>query len=172
MRHDPGTDGLALDSLKIEKLDLPTATKTLLVSEGLPHVDELGLTFLAEDGTFPTLNAICAKKDWPPAREGDTLYRIGESDSYQICLTMGEGTVVAIEVGDAGERKFVNSSLALFLNCLELCSSFYSQIEDLDEDAIPGMAERTAIALTQIDVAAAFSEQSWWGPEIDELGLL
>lgn len=169
---DGVTKQLELDPSRVGALHLPNDTKEFLIQKGLPGTSALLITFCASEGTFPTLDEYCRTRGLPQVDRGKEFYRIGTDDGTQICLTHGNGQVIAIDT--SGRQRFVNTNIASFLRCLDTYRGYASNVQSMSEGRATALAEQTIVTLQEADPAAFSSSDNWWRAVAEqmEFGLL
>ena len=140
-----------------EPASLPMVT--LLCEVGLKTPRHLCLSF---DGGLPTLNGYCVDKGLPQIPDGDNFYRIGTDEGSQLCISKGDGLVLAIDPNNIHQKRFVNSSLPLFQMFIDEYAKYANEVSSMSEDEAIGLVESVRAKMESWDAPAFFDPENWW----------
>jgi len=145
-------------------LDVPTAAASVLTEVGLPT--ELRLP----GGLAPTLFTNETAEGLKPDGTGSSMlgYVIGSvretlgarpGEQYAFFCLQRDGAISLLE--GPGQRRYVNASIAQFLNCLKV---LLGRWPDWTPDAL-------SRALEQVDASVLADPESYWNTWVEEVGL-
>jgi hypothetical protein len=132
------TKKIPIDVRKVQSLNIPRETISFLCGDGLSKPNHLLLSF---DGDFPTLNSYCLNKGLPQISDGDDFYRFGTDEGSELCISKGDGTVIAIDPNNNHLRRFVNSSLPLFQMFIDEYAKYADDVSSMSEDEAIAIVE-------------------------------
>lgn len=145
----------------VQAVALPADAVAVLTEVGLPRqVDPL---FKIEDMAVRNV----------PGREG--LYcRVGSDFGTDLCVSADTGEVESFSLTGEYPTRFVNTSLALFVEFLFLVSAERKRFPDLGDDEIDQLIAALEDRLRQLDGRALADRDNWWAVIVEQLqdGLL
>lgn len=145
----------------VQAVRLPANAVAVLTEIGLPrHVDPL-----FRIGDMAMINV--------PSRSG--LYcRVGSDFGTDLCVSADTGEVESFSLTGEYPARFVNTSLALFVEFLVLVSAERKRFPDLGDHEIDQLITSLAERLRQLDGRAFADPDNWWAVIVEQLqdGLL
>ena len=153
------TKKIPLDVRKIQSLDIPRETISFLCGDGLSKPNHLFLSF---DGDFPTLNSYCLNKGLAQLSDGDDFYRFGTDEGSELCISKGDGTVIAIDPNNNHQRRFVNSSLPLFQMFIDEYAKYADDVSSMSENEAIANVESVRAKMESWDATAFSDPENWW----------
>ena len=145
----------------VQAVRLPADAVAVLTEVGLPrHVDPL-----FKIGDMAMINV--------PGRSG--LYcRVGSDFGTDLCVSADTGEVESFSLAGEYPARFVNTSLALFVEFLVFVSAERKRFPDLGDDEIDQLVGEMGERLQHLDRRAFADPDNWWAVIVEQLqdGLL
>ena len=163
---EDGTEKIPFDVSKVQLLDIPKETRAFLCQVGLKTPKHLCLSF---DGGFPTLNGYCADKGLAQIQDGDKFYRIGTDEGSELCISKGNGSVIAIDPLLIHQRRFVNSSFPLFQRFIDEYARYADDVSSLSEEEATRLVNRVRSNMEVWDAPAFSDPENWWAVIIEQM---
>jgi len=170
-----GTDSIVvLPPALLADASIPQASKAFLSESGLPHRADLLVTFDISERGLQTLSEFAQAGGLHAPLHGERFYRIGTDGGTQICLAVGSGEVVAVDVAGQLPDRFVNSTIQQFIGCLGLFRMHSQRIQGLPYDEIDRMVPAFEESVRSIDPKALAECENWWSVILEQMrdGLL
>lgn len=150
-----------VDVNALDRVTLPADAASVLVNVGLPRrVDPL---FEAKEPTM--IEA--------PSRAG-RYCQFGSDFGTELCVSTDTGDVVSVSLTGEYPDRFVNTTLALFVEFLVMVSAERARFLDLGDDQIDQVIVGLEKRLHQLDARALADPDNWWAVIVEQMrdGLL
>jgi SUKH-4 immunity protein len=156
-----GEANIVRSSVDAQAVTLPADAFAILKEVGLPrHVDPL----------FEVRDLAVIKI---PGQSG-LYWRFGSDFGTDLCVSADTGEVGSFSLTGEYPARFVNTSLALFIEFLVLVSAERNRFPDLGDDEIDQLIAALGERLQQLDERALAGPDNWWAVIFEQLreGLL
>ena len=108
------------------------------------------------------MNSYCLNKGLAQLSDGDDFYRFGTDEGSELCISKGDGTVIAIDPNNNHQRRFVNSSLPLFQMFIDEYAKYADDVSSMSENEAIANVESVRAKMESWDATALSDPEHWW----------